>query len=268
MAYKYQTFEADSLDLDPESPFFLDHVARYWWAAEQVKGLRVLDCACGKGYGTYILSGAASQVVGVDLNEESLQMARRVFTRENLTFQSQDVFTLSKLGESFDAITAFEVIEHIPHEKTSLFLNSLKSVLKPGGKLLLSTPNHDVVLKSGVVVPEFHINNFRSVELKKALEQEFSNVTMLGQFRQRQGLSQLLFDWDFLNLRHLVGGFRKRANRKKSEVAGHSVASSNTYRSPDEIVNLFAQPPTEASEYHFSSRHWRQAGLSVAICQK
>ena len=254
----YKTFDGDSLPLDPSSDFFLDHVSRYWWAAEQLKGNTVLDCACGHGYGSYILASHAAQVLGVDLNPHSLKEASSHFKKQNLKFAEQNILKLKEMNQKFDAVTAFEVIEHIPPETTDLFLEGISTILKPNGVLLISTPNHDVVLKSGVHVPEFHINNFRAPELRSALKRHFKTVEILGQFSKRSGLRQLLFDFDFFNLRHLVSKFAKeKSSHHPKEVIQKPVINSK----------LFETPYAGCENYLFSKNHWRQAGLSVAICK-
>lgn len=237
---EYKKYSGDSLHLNQESPFFWDHVVRYWWANEKVKNLDVLDCATGKGYGAYIMSLSARSVTGIDLNDTSLKVASESFSgQENLVFKRQDIFKLEELGKKFDVITAFEVIEHIDPSKTDEFLSSMKNVLKSDGTLLISTPNHDVVLASGVHVPSFHINNFKSTELKQVLEKHFSNVKMLGQYKKRNGShpDESENDHEVIKLQHLN-------------------------------ANDFNQRPSKQMElYSFSQNHYRQAGLTVAICK-
>ena len=183
MKTDYQSYEDDSLHLDTSSPFYFDHVSRYWWAKDLVQGKSVLDCACGKGYGSYILSHGAKKVTGIDLNDRSLEVARRTFgNKENVNYKSCNVLELDSLQEKFDVIIAFEIIEHIPPETTSTFLEEFKKVLNPGGIVILSTPNHDVVLKSRSLVPDFHINNFRASELKKSLD------TRIWIWKKRRGI--------------------------------------------------------------------------------
>ena len=112
--YPYTAYDDDSVDIDVDSPFFLDHVSRYWWASSFATGKRVLDCATGKGYGAYILSRRAAAVLGVDLNSTSLRIARKKFSAANLVFQEWDVLRLPGLQGTFDLVTAFEIIEHVP----------------------------------------------------------------------------------------------------------------------------------------------------------
>lgn len=265
MNMQYKSYRNDSLHLNDKSPFYWDHVVRYWWASELGAKLSVLDCATGKGYGAFVMSQQANKVVGIDLNEQSLSIAQKSFGEQtNLTFKKINVFNLEELGEKFDVVTAFEVIEHIDPNKTDDFLKSISRVLKPGGRLLISTPNHDVVTKSGVHIPDFHINNFKSVELKKILKKHFSEVVMLGQFRKRKGLSSLIFNCDVFNQRHILSKFMRKKNQIVSQESEdeHDVIKDQILSAED-----FKLKPTEQIQsYSFSEKHYRQAGLTVAIC--
>lgn len=260
----YQTFDADSLALDPDSPFFWDHVARYWWVSGYGNGKRVLDVACGRGYGSYILAHVARDVVGIDLNRGSLEFARENFRRENLRFEERNVTALGG-PDKFDLVTAFEVIEHVPTAETDAFLAGLEASLAPGGVLVVSTPNHDVVEKSGMPVPEFHINNFRPWELRETLSRRFPKVELLGQFRERSFLRQMLFNLDFFNLRHRLRG------RGAPRATGDSAVAKELVPAADAFARArphFERFPEEAKDYRFSDWHWRQAGLTVAVCSK
>jgi SAM-dependent methyltransferase len=256
----YQAFEFDSLDLNPGSPFFWDHVSRYWWASGLVAGKSVLDCACGKGYGSYILSHQARTVYGIDLNGRSLEIAGSTFRRPNLSFRSFDVLKIGVFDQPLDCVVAFEVIEHLPPETTGLFLAGIAAKLAPGGALLLSTPNHDVVVKSGVAVPEFHINNFPAKELKARLGEHFGSVEMLGQFRSRPWGENLVFSLDFWNLRHLL----RRPGRARSVLPAPAPERGRG----EEVSRYLDSYPEQAREYRFSPWHWRQAGLTVAVCRQ
>lgn len=256
------------------SSFFWDHVVRYWWAAKQAKDLDVLDCGCGKGYGAFILSQFAKTVTAVDLNEHSLKIAKKSFAdflpEEKLNFFKQDIFKLNELGKKFDLIVAFEVIEHIPPETTDEFLLSLENVLKPGGTLLISTPNHDVVMRSRVSVPSFHINNFKAIELRNVLSKHFFHVEMLGQFKKRKFLNHLFFSLDFFNLRHTL----KNWNRPHLRTVANDILETGEELDEKESDQLLKAddfkkyPEDQFNSYRFSPCHWRQAGLTIARMKK
>lgn len=264
MSKEYKSFNDDSLHLDSASPFFYDHISRYWYAHDLSDGKSVLDCACGKGYGSYIISKNAASVTGVDLNEGSLAKARETFNKENLNFVKQDVFKLEELDQKFDMIAAFEIIEHIDGSRTDEFLKSLKGALKEDGVLLISTPNHDVTTKSKVSVPSFHINNLKSTELRQMLNEHFSKVEMLGQYKRRSALYNAVFSLDFFNLRHVIRNIGKTSPPVK-DMEGHEDHDEDQNQL---VAKDFDIRPKVLDQYEFSPRHWRQAGLSFAICSK
>lgn len=264
----YKTYRGDSLDLDAQSPFFWDHVVRYWWASDQASKLSVLDCATGKGYGAFIIAQNADKVLGIDLNPHSINIAKNSFqSQHNLSYKLQDVFKLEELEEKFDLITAFEVIEHLPPQLTDKFISSLAKALNPNGKLLLSTPNHDVVMKSYVHLPCFHINNFKSIELEAMLKKHFTKVEMLGQFRKRNGLEKIIFDIDYFNLRHSLKNLFKSRPKHNLDHPDESEDSHDVIQGQKlNAENFSTKPIDQISSYQFSPKHFRQAGLTIARC--
>lgn len=118
------------------------HFARYAIAKGLVKGKRVLDIACGEGYGSYLLKQAgAESVVGVDISAESVMRARRSFATEGLEYVASDAKNLETLfaENSFDLVISVETIEHV--EDPVDFLKNLKRLTQPDGVLIVSCPN-------------------------------------------------------------------------------------------------------------------------------
>jgi SAM-dependent methyltransferase len=118
------------------------HFARYAIGKSLVKGKRVLDIACGEGYGSYLLKQAgAEHVVGVDASSDSIARAAQLFGGEGVEFKAADAADLATLfleGE-FDVVISVETIEHLADPES--FLTALKRVTKPGGVIILSCPN-------------------------------------------------------------------------------------------------------------------------------
>ena len=73
-------------DVPEENYWFRRHLAVYEWIAARVAGLRVIDMACGEGYGSDVLARTAASVVGVDANPEAHEHARLRYRRPNLRF--------------------------------------------------------------------------------------------------------------------------------------------------------------------------------------
>lgn len=121
------------------------HCIRYHRAAEYIRpGDRVLDVACGLGYGSHILysSSRARSVIGIDLSEFSIDYANVHYGQsDTVRFEVGDAQALSQIPDnSIDFITAFETIEHVPDPNA--YLSQLKRVLKPSGRLMVCAPNN------------------------------------------------------------------------------------------------------------------------------
>ncbi len=138
----------------------LAHYNRYRWAAANVSG-RVLDAACGTGYGTRILSSRAIAVSGVDYHEAAIKVARETVPG---TFVVGRLPDLPWPNEDFDAVVSFETIEHIADDVG--FLREIRRVLVPGGKLLLSTPNRE---REGAEPNPWHVREYALAELRGLL---------------------------------------------------------------------------------------------------
>ncbi len=117
-----------------------DHVARYQWAVKRLPvGLRVLDLACGVGYGTRILANAGYEAQGLDCDEEALAYAREHYAHERASFWRTDAANLQLGEDTFGAAVCFETIEHIEDP-----LPMLRALRRAAPRLLASVPNEDV----------------------------------------------------------------------------------------------------------------------------
>ena len=90
-----------------------EHYHRYAFAGGLVRGRKVLDAACGEGYGSAMLARSAASVTGVDISEASIEHARRRYRAPHLEFRSADCLNLPFDDDSFDSIVSFETLEHL-----------------------------------------------------------------------------------------------------------------------------------------------------------
>ncbi len=166
------------------------HLARYNFAAPYVlsgpsgpsgpsgRAERVLDIACGSGYGLPVLEATGAAVVGVDLDSSALRKARGSVSMPALL--SADASRLPFADGAFGVVTSFETLEHL--ERRREFVDELRRVLRRDGLLILSTPNANVTEPvDGRPRNPHHLHEYRPSELKAELEAAFGDVAILGQ---------------------------------------------------------------------------------------
>lgn len=129
--------------MKPTNGMLLEHIARYYFSTPYVKG-RVLDIACGAGYGTHMMAKSCKkkidQVLGADIDPEAIQYAKSKYYHPLSEYRIADALDAAlpqKLGR-FHTIVSFETIEHLHNDQ--LFMRHLYDMLLPGGTLILSTP--------------------------------------------------------------------------------------------------------------------------------
>ena len=119
-----------------------EHWHRYAFARRWIEGKRVLDVACGEGYGSALLSHVAAHVTGVDIAEEAVAHARTSYAaRPNLRFEHGSATALPLADASVDVVVSFETIEHLAGPDQPRMLAEIARVLTADGILVLSAPN-------------------------------------------------------------------------------------------------------------------------------
>ncbi|MDT8389864.1 MAG: class I SAM-dependent methyltransferase [Lentisphaeria bacterium] len=117
------------------------HLDRYKLACQYASGKCVADIACGTGYGSSMLGqvGKALTVKGVDIDPRCTEYATKYHGGENISFHCANGADTGLDEGQFDLIVSFETIEHV--ENAQQLLHEFSRLLKPDGKLLISTPN-------------------------------------------------------------------------------------------------------------------------------
>jgi len=159
---------------------WVEHWHRYHFAKRWVEGKRVLDVACGEGYGSALLARSAAQVTGVDVSEEAIAHARAAYGRlANVRFERASCTELPLADASVDVAVTFETIEHIAEQEA--FLGELTRVLAPEGVLVLSCPNRaEYTDRRGFENP-FHVKELYRAELAQLLAARFAESLWYGQ---------------------------------------------------------------------------------------
>jgi 2-polyprenyl-3-methyl-5-hydroxy-6-metoxy-1,4-benzoquinol methylase len=147
--------------------------ARYVFATQYAAAKRVIDAACGGGFGSAYLAERATSVLGLDLDDEMLRIARESFRRDNLEFRRHDLNHPIEPHRRFDLVTSFETLEHVRDPQQCL--RNLTSVLADDGMALISVPNGDKELAAGDT-KDYHERHFSAGEFETLLRQAFEEV--------------------------------------------------------------------------------------------
>lgn len=160
-----------------------DHLERYQFVLNYTKNKKVLDIACGTGYGSHLVaSNGAKFVYGKDIQEESIKYAKENFKKENLNFNICDATKLDLGDNSIDVVISFETIEHIKIDRVEIYLRELKRVLKDDGIIIISTPNKRVVSPFSKKPKNiYHTKEYTIYELKCLLKNYFVIEEVYGQ---------------------------------------------------------------------------------------
>ena len=163
---------------------WLDHVARYEFAAKYVKDKTVLDVACGTGFGSKILRQKGGEsVFGVDLSEEAIAFACHRYFSSGLNFMVGNILEMGFSDNSFDVAVSFETIEHIPEQQKALV--EFRRVLRPRGLLIISSPNRNLTSPGKSINDspknEFHLVEYSHHEFVRMLSRCFDIRELYGQ---------------------------------------------------------------------------------------
>src|SRR5579884_498364 len=172
-------------DVPAENYWFRRHLAVYEWIAARAAGRRVLEMACGEGYGADLLARHASEVVAVDANPEAFEHARLRYSRPGLRFERGLVETFGKPA-GFDAVVFLQTIEHV-HDAVAV-LEHFRSLLRPAGVAYVSTPNLLTLAPPGASKSgnPWHLREYRASEFSELCRSAFDEVELLGLFHARK----------------------------------------------------------------------------------
>jgi len=203
-----QTAERSS-QLDPsENVIFQRHMIAYMETAKMISG-KVLEIGCGEGYGITELAPRAEQYFAVD--KYNTTISEELKEQNNITFKQMEVPPLKGIdNNSIDFVVTFQVIEHINNDE--LFISEIYRVLKPGGKLILTTPNQLMSLTRN----PWHFREYTPNQMQEILQTSFQDIDIKGVFGLEKAMGyyeinkkavEKIMRWDIFNLQYLLPNF-------------------------------------------------------------
>ena len=199
----------------------LMHLRAYDEAVAHAAGRDVLDVGCNTGYGTLRFAPVAERVVGIDVSPRAIDAARQRATGGRPEFVLGGGFDLPFPDASFDLVTSFQVLEHVPDPVA--FLRELARVARPGGTVILATPNAATRLDPGMTPwNRFHVHEYLADELGDLLGTVFPRVRVRGMFG-----TPTLYETEIQR----VDAARRRI-RRKEEAARSQAAMSQAATAP------------------------------------
>lgn len=176
----------------------------YEFARPFIMGKKVLDVGCGNAYGTALMADLAAEITGLDYDESTIQSNRNQYAGiKNLSFERAVIPPLPLPDSSFDVITSFQFIEHI-HERPE-FIRECLRVLRPGGKVLITTPNNKMSLARN----PFHVHEYTFDEMRKEVGGITSTFELQGlngndrvnkYYEENGKFVRMILKWDVFKL--------------------------------------------------------------------
>ncbi|HLP12580.1 MAG TPA: class I SAM-dependent methyltransferase [Flavobacteriales bacterium] len=214
-------FTGERLTTDINGQIAIEHLHRYAMACELAKNKVVLDIASGEGYGSNLLASVASHVTGVDISVEAVKHASEKYTKKNIVFKQGSATKIPLENASVDIVTSFETIEHLVEH--DVMLEEFKRVLKPGGILIISSPDKKYYTDMPSHENEFHLKELYENDFRELLGKNFAHCAF---FNQGFAVTSFIHNEKQLGLDAYTGNFNQLESRKPSHIYNICIASS------------------------------------------
>jgi GT2 family glycosyltransferase/SAM-dependent methyltransferase len=232
----------------------VEHLHRYAFALEYVGGKEVLDIACGEGYGTYLLSDVAANVIGVDISADVIAHAIGKYGNR-ISFRQGSCIDIPLNNSSVDAVVSFETLEHIAEHE--LMLREVKRVLRTDGILIISTPDKLFCSDLPKNNNPFHVKELYREAFICLMESYFKRVLIFNQKICHTSVLAPTAGAPLTGFRHYLGDFR--SVRHGGEIMGplfNLAVATDCELSLPSNVSLFQglDIPTEVEKQLVESR--------------
>ena len=242
----------------------VEHLHRYAIARDYVKDKTVLDIACGEGYGAVLLSQEAKFVSGVDGDNETILKAKVKYKAMNLEFRMGKAEDIPFKDAEFDVVTCFETFEHATEHQR--IISEFKRVLKPGGLLILSTPDKKNYSDKTNYQNPYHLKELYEEQLRELISGNFKHHHIL---QQRLFLASVALSPEESKIRIYEGNYEKIQTGFDIEPLYHiAFASDSPFTQPDSSLfrsNFILQTAMEAQERSLKSTMSYQIGHNLLL---
>jgi 2-polyprenyl-3-methyl-5-hydroxy-6-metoxy-1,4-benzoquinol methylase len=222
--FMYSTTEITSHEIVSDNPIHQRLFFAYQQASRLTSG-KLLEIGVGVGRGLEVMLSHCEHYTGLDKNETLIQALQSQYPQAS--FLTKTIPPLSDLpSDHFDWVISFQVIEHI--QQNQLFVKEIYRVLKPEGRVILTTPNR----RRSLTRNPWHVREYLPEELEKLLRRSFDKLELAGvhgnekveaYFEENRKSVERITRWDILNLQYLLPAFLlkipydllNRRNRRK-----------------------------------------------------
>ena len=173
------SFTGERYTPEKKGNIYLEHMHRYLALKDMVEGKRVLDIASGEGFGSYHMAQFAKHVSGVDIAEEAVSHAQTRYVRDNLEYKVGSCSAIPMDDASVDVVVSFETIEH--HDEHEQMMAEIRRVLKPGGVLIISSPDKFEYSDIPRTKNPYHVKELYRDEFTALLDANFKHRVLYGQ---------------------------------------------------------------------------------------
>ena len=225
-----------------------EHYHRYAFAKNLVKDKKVLDAACGEGYGSALLSKYSKAVTGIDIDKGTIEHAKERYKKKGLSFVVGSCVKLPFEDDSFDMVISFETLEHL--EQQEEMLSEFNRVLKNDGTLIISTPDKRHYSDETGFSNEYHVKELYKEEFKGLLDCHWEQQTW---YAQAMNFSSILEKINSSKLNYSTDILTNRVLETNSELLTpmyYLVIASNAKQNELTDLHLFADKEQSVYEHY------------------